>query len=432
MKKGLLGSILAIGVLLFGAKWYYETQVEKQLDETAKSLRQMGVELTYHDVVITFGGQLIIEGIRLDVIGLNQKLIIAKSTLDAGGLVSGVMLLTQPDTLPESLALKFEGLKVPVTEENTLAMHPFGAPGIGKLMVAGCPNRTGFSPVDYLDMGYGDPVFDADISYLVHGGGQLLTLAFSSAAKDLHESSVTMEFALGTSSMNTMAIAQAFMNMRLMNIELTYQDYGLFPRVAEFCQAQGDFQHATYLEQHLEQWSLAWNDIGLKPGAELVSLYREFVQNPNRMTVRLRPSQNVTAADLSSVNPRQLAYRLDTQLQVNKGRFTPVNLVALSEGELAAIEREKQAQMEAEKAALTSSTAPKSHRQEVELARWQEYQHEKIVLVQTDGSKIIGTIDSVDDKRIQFKVFSHGGFMIQPFKHTEVAALYLEEPATDD
>ncbi|MCP8900473.1 hypothetical protein [Gilvimarinus xylanilyticus] len=430
MKKiGLILLVLAAAVLL-GGRWYYIAQVEKQLDKAASAIAPFGGRLEYRKVDISHTGVLSVEGLHASVPGAGAELNVERISLDTGSLTGIHKLATtfKKQRFPETLTLSLEGMVMPVTAANTTAMHPFGFPGMGPFLAAGCGERNRLSPVDYSNMGYQDPVFDTQIEYRAVGGGELITLKTVSEAPNLHQSQLSAEFSLGANSLSFTDMAQAVPQMRLLEASLHYHDLGFYPRLLSFCEQQAQLSRTAFIELHTEQWLETWYGLGLQAGPNTEQAYSAFIANPKQFALHVEPSQDFAMDSLNLSSLGQLLYRLRANIIVNDQSQGRLDISSASEQELSAW-RQERAQTRAEQ--QRQSVEPDSSQSTLKpIAReqWQAYLGKEVQLMQTSGERVTGVLERLEEEVLRLKVFSHGGFIIRPFEYRHIDALYRAKP----
>lgn len=430
MKKIVLILLALAAAVLLGGRWYYISQVEKQLDKAASAIAQFGGRLEYRKVDISHTGVLSVEGLNASVPGAGAQLNVERISLDTGSL-TGIHKLAstfKTQRFPETLTLSLEGMVMPVTAANTTAMHPFGFPSMGPFLAAGCGERKRFSPVDYSNMGYQDPVFDTQIEYRAVGGGELITLKTVSEAPNLHQSQLSAEFSLGANSLSFTDMAQAVPKMRLLEASLHYRDLGFYPRLLSFCEQQTQMSRADYLEQHTEQWLEAWYELGLQAGDNTEQAYGAFVANPKQFALHVEPTQDLSADSLNVAQLGQLLYRLRADIIVNDQSQGRLDVSPASEEDLSAWREQRRQTRATQKRQSAASNSAQSTLQPIARQQWQEFLGMEVQLVQTNGDRVIGVLERLEEEVLRLKVFSHGGFIIRPFEYRDIDALYQIKP----
>ena len=427
MKKIGLIAVAAILFVLLAGRWYYVSQIEKHLDQAASVVSQAGGRLTYRDVGISLGGVIAIEEFRASIPGAGAELRVDRIALDTGSPLGVHRLanMTRSRTLPERLSLSLEGLVMPVTKDNTAAMHPLGVPGMGRFLSAGCDNRENFTPIDYVNMDYADPIFNTRLEYQVEGGGELVTISLVSESDNLHQSDVSAKFSLGAKSLAFADIARAAPDSRLLEAVLDYQDLGFYNRVLSFCESETELLPQQYRKRHLQAWQEAWKWLQLKPGLGTRNAYEKFLASPRQVSLTIEPVQTMSVMGLYNTLPEQVPYRFHTAVAVNGTPLGHLDVAMLTPEESSAWFEQQRLAREAERRLKSEPLAPEQELEPVPRNQWADHIDEDMVLVQVDGASVKGVIERLEERVLQFKVFSHGGFIVRPFEYNRIQALYL-------
>lgn len=428
MKKVIIGLILLAAVVLLGGHYYYAQQIGQRLDRAAMVVSGMGGELEYRDIKITLNGEVRIEGVFFQVPGMGGALNVDRVAVHTGGPlgVHSLAMDIRDQQLPKTLGVSFEGVRFPLS--SGAAMSPVG---FGAFTAAGCGERAGFGTSELVQMGYSGLVMDARVDYQFIGGGQLLNITVDSLFRDMHRTEVSMELSLGAPSLNAMAVGMAASNAELLGLNIDYQDRGYAKRVIDFCQNQTDLDRQAFIAHHLEAWQQMWERQGFVAGPTMIQAYRNFLAEPDQLSLSIQPSGELTMDELARSSPEMMLYQLRTTLSVNNEELGRLDL-AVREGGPLVVESESETATGDESAAVdtnpeSSSAGTASGGQRIALDNLGRHLNRNVELHLRDGRKLEGRIEQALETSVQFKRFHGGGYVIQPIQYNDIEAVYLSE-----
>lgn len=425
MKKVIIGLILLAAVVLLGGHYYYAQQIGKRLDNAAMVISGMGGELEYRDINITLDGEVRIEGLFFQVPGMGGALNIDRVAVHTDGPlgVHGLAMDIRDQQLPNTLGVSFEGVRFPLA--SGAAMSPVG---FGAFTAAGCGDRASFGTSELVQMGYSGLVMDARVDYRFIGGGQLLNVTVDSHFRDMHRTEISMELSLGASSLNTTAVTMAATNAELLGLNIDYQDMGYAERVIEFCRKETDLDRQAFIAQHLEAWQQMWQRLGFVAGPTMTQAYRNFLAEPDQLSLSIEPSGELSMDELSRSSPEMMLYQLRTTLSVNHDEVGRLDL-AVREGGPLVVESEAEPATGGDSAAdpAGSAAGTPSGSRRIALDNLDRHLNRNVELHLQDGRTLEGRVEEVRETSVQFKRFHGGGYVIQPIPHDDIEAVYLSE-----
>ncbi|WP_027329738.1 hypothetical protein [Marinimicrobium agarilyticum] len=429
MKRFLVGLIILVAVVLLGGHYFYAKQIGKRLDRAAMVVSGMGGELDYRDIKITLDGEVRIEGLFFQVPGMGGALNVDRVAVHTGGPlgVHSLAMDIRDQQLPKTLGVSFEGVRFPLS--SGAAMSPVG---FGAFTAAGCGDRNGFGTSELVQMGYSGLVMDARVDYRFIGGGQLLNVTVDSLFRDMHRTEVSMELSLGASSLNAMAVGMAASNAELLGLTIDYQDMGYAKRVFEFCQKETELDRQAFIAQHLEAWEQMWQRLGFVAGPTMTQGYRNFLAEPDQLSLSIEPNGELSMDELSRSSPEMMLYQLRTTLSVNHDEVGRLDL-SVREGGPLVVESEAETATGGDSAAVTgtntggSSTGMPSGDQRIALDNLDQHLNRDVELHLQDGRALEGRVEEVRETSVQFKRFHGGGYVIQPIPYDDIEAVYLRD-----
>lgn len=428
MKRILIGLLFVVAVVALGGHYYYERQVEKRVESGARMLGQMGGNLDYREVSISMSGDIRIDDILLRVPGMPVAVSIDRAAVHTGGVlgVHQLAMDARDQLLPARLGFSFEGIRIPLS-----SVTQGSNPGVtDAFAAAGCGERTGFSALDMVNMGYSEFVMDTRVDYRLVGGGELLSMTIDTLMRDMHNTRAELEFSLGAPSRHASAVAMAMTDAKVLNVAIDYQDKGYAQRVIDFCTEDTGLARDAFLAQHLDAWQEIWKHYGLVAGPNMTEAYQQFVSNPDALRLQIKPSGSLDADELAGLSPELLLYHLQMQVAVNQGSMGPLDLSVMDEATADAWRAEQRERVtEAGSAAGVTNGAGQGAVDDgrVEVENLRNYPDASVELRLTNGRSLEGVIHSLGEDRLQLQRFQSGGYVIQPVNYADIAEAYLKE-----
>lgn len=427
MKRILIGLLFVVAVVALGGHYYYERQVEKRVESGARLLGQMGGTLDYREVAVGLSGDIRIEDILLRVPGMPTSVSIDRVSLHTGGLlgVHKLAMDARDQMVPTRLGLSLEGIRIPLSSvtqaSNSSVADNFAA--------AGCGDRSGFSALDIVNMGYSEYVMDTRVDYQLVGSGELLSLTIDTLMRDMHNTHVELEFSLGAPSRHASAVAMAATSAQVLNVIIDYQDKGYAQRVMDFCTEDTGLDREAYLAQHLDAWQERWKHYGLVAGPQMMDAYQQFVANPDELRLRIKPYGGLEADDLAELSPELLLQYLQMQVAVNQSSMVPLDLTVMDEATAEswrAQQRERAAETGSPANLGTDSDLANTDDGRIAVENLRDYPGATVELQLTNDRTLEGVIHSLGEDRLQLQRFQSGGYVIQPVNYADITAVYLK------
>ncbi|WP_157960507.1 hypothetical protein [Marinimicrobium alkaliphilum] len=430
MKRVIVGCLLVVIVVIFGGNYYYGRQVDKHLDDAARLMAAMGGSLEYDGTRITPGGDIRINGLRLYAQG--ERLEIDRLVVRTGSMlgVHRLAMAVRKDRFPEQLGLSIEGMRLPLGGSGYNELDFMMGDSGGSFAAAGCGDRTDFSAQDLVAMGYSTLVMDNHMDYRLIGGGELMELSISTHSHAMNDVALKAEFFLGARSTGMQAIAMSMAQAQLHSVDLEYQDRGYAGRVIDFCQAETGLSREAFLEQHLEAWQGVWKMAGFEAGPNLTTAYRQFLQNPQHIGVRVTPQGRLGLAELAGTSAELLMYQLQISLDVNRRDVGRFDLAVIGHEAQQAERRERR---RAQSPALTNSEsgAPASAQQPPEstgpiaVEELRRHLNAEVELRLRSGRQLQGRIRELGDHSLRLQIYQSGGHLTMPVTYADIAEAYL-------
>lgn len=429
MKRVLVG-LATIVVVVLGSNYYYLTQVEKHLDTAARTIRAMGGDLEYTDVSITLGGDVQVDKLRLVLPGLKESMIVDRIALHTGSIfgVHQLAMDLRKSRLPERLGFSLEDAYLPVGGEayrqsNLLALEP-----IEHLLTAGCGDRTALSEKDLANMGYGDLVTaDSEQEYRIMNNGQWIEVESKSTIEGMNEFVVKVDFSLNATSRDLNAIGAAVANIQLGKMSVEYQDKGYLQRLVDFCQKESGLPRAEYLTQHLEAWEQTWENYGFTAGDNLVTAYRQLMENPGQFRIDTRPIDYFGLQELTNTSPELLPYRFLTDLEINGTAAGRLDLTLTEAAEETSPENSPAAHATPQMLPTTKGQRRgTTTRTAIAVDELRHQLNQQVELRLNSGRTLSGRVVQVNDDGLQVHSYQPTGSMTIPVTYAQIEEAYLK------
>lgn len=431
MKRVIVGLILLVAVVVFGGNYYYTQKIAEKLDQASMMVAGMGGDLEYRDIDITLKGEVRIEGLFMRMPGMGGALNMDQILVHTGNPlgVHALAMDIRERRLPKTLGVSFEGVRLPMSANSQLG----NGGGFDTLAAAGCGDRSGFGVNDLMDMGYSGLVVDTRVDYRFIGGGQLLNVEMESDFEGMNRIRMAAELSLGANSLNSAAVGMAMTNAELLNLSLEYIDRGYAERVLAFCQEETGMNRPAYIAHHLSAWQTQLNQLGFEPGSNLTDAYRTFLNEPDQLSLTVKPSGALSAGELTQLTPDMLLAHLQTELSVNHESVGRLDLSVLDSGALldrpvvGADESREETPAVHQPSVFESKEEPEPQpaQRRVAIDNLGRYLERDVAVQLNDGKTLEGHIQSVHELSLQFKHFRNGGYVIMPIQYRDIEAVYL-------
>jgi len=469
--KKIFSFLVVLALLLGGIYFYYTHKITSRLDQVAAMAGPL-VALEYEGVSLGLGGEVRINGLRLQAPNMPTELRARQLALRADNLYALWSLNRKLENgeLPRSMGLALRGAQVPVSMMAPAAGRG-ASPGMGLVFdAAGCGQRREFDLADLRAMGFDDLVADFDLRYEMDEYRQTVQLRLYSHLRNLAELTVNTRIELGGAVNSLFGAAQGFSRARLGSMNFEYVDRGYYPRMLEYCRGETGTDESQYLARHLSAWQQRWREAGFEAGKSTVEAYRTFLAAPGKLQLTLDPSYAPALMQFGDTGASDLVGQFRLKARVNDGKADWLAFEPLAADPAVAAESgtdkapgadttaPKNPQQRTAPAAPSSDTASNSGpritgrvstRDDSSAARTDERQpgagsndsgwhrvapHElsgyvayKVDLSTDDGKEYFGRIEKASPGRIHVHVRGRGGFFVIPVHIDEITSVRVRE-----
>lgn len=423
MKKVLVG-VAVIGLGMAGTNYYYTHQIQKHLESAANMMRAMGGFLEYGDVSITLGGDVEIDRVRFMVPTQAESISLDRIALRTDGIF-GIHKLAadiRKKRLPEKLALALEGITVPVGGDTYRQMNTLASEMNENLLTAGCGERKLFSDADIAAMGFGELVkVDSITEYRLMNDGQWFELEGKTTVQGMNEVTIKTDFSLDAASRDLTALGAAIGNIRFNELILDYQDMGYVRKILDFCAEETGLPETEFRAHHLAAWQETLAEFGFAPSSNLVAGYSQFLENPQRFRLTLKPADDFDLSKLAEIEPEMLPYLFNTRLAVNG-----TDMGAL---ELSSVAKPTPATAVAPLKPVDNTDARRRGNRpptQVAIEELRNHLNAEVSLQLANGRTIEGRIIEVGNDNLQIHSYQPTGHMTIPVNFSQISEAYVK------
>lgn len=298
----ILACVLAV-VGYFGSKFYLHDKVTRNLDKLIAAAQPM-VDISYEGVSSTFSGELGIDGVTVrvpafaDPVHIDSVRVITPGYFQLLGLTRFGSGDFEP---PESFALAFRGLTMPVTADYLAAVAEARRAQLAAQGVADsspeCVGKYGFSPAMLQQLGYSSIVVDASAGYRLEAPHFIVD--FTTNVADMYDVSVTLTFE-GVPTPQSLAM-RAY-QPRLVNGRLEYVDRSLEERVMQLC-TQQDLTEDAVIAARRDAFQTVASSNGIVFDEYVMDPYVEFLRGKDRFVLTAQPTEPVNLQQIGLYKP---------------------------------------------------------------------------------------------------------------------------------
>lgn len=424
MKKFLIGIPAALLIFVVGSKLYYSYQFDKNLGLLTSKLSLVGVDATYQNANVTFGGDIQVEDLFLQHPSSYLSVSVDKIVINTGSIfsVDSVLNDLKHGFLPAELGLEVSGARLPISLLSDSDADPLNLPLVG---TPSCGNGSAIAQNQWPEVGYRSLDFKtAQANYQIIGGGQQINLQLVNDITDMYRTSVAVQVSLGASSRSIKAIAAAADNASLLGFNLDYQDLGLNANIDAYCQANTELELAQRRKGQLSDWQDAWRLQGLVSGTAMAELYQEFLQNPGSVSVVADAIGSVKVSDINPEAPLTILSRFNATASVNQHTPVVLDLTKMSAHQAV---RWRQQYMASKLPIEPKDIEVNLHREKkiyLEISELSQHLNQPLTIETQTGKLIHGLVLSLNKEDVQIQVNHGGGYIVRPIEYPDIASIY--------
>lgn len=450
MPKVLL-AVVFIPLLAFGGwYWYFTHQISKQLDELAGMVAPFA-SLSYDSVSLGLGGEARINGLSVRSLMTPDYLAADRIVLRAGSLLElqGLKRELESQRLPSSLALAIEGLRLDLSSDlfasADVANVSIGSVGLQE--AAGCGRRQQFSAWDLGDLGFRELIMDMEIGYRLVDEGREFHFSGNTEVRGHSRQKIEGLIDLNANSRAMMDVMTVADRARLRRFSADIEELGYYSSARDFCMAETGLEGEAYLDHHLAHWQWQWQAEGVDPGESASVAYRQFIQQPQSLSLIVEPPGGIALATAdSNAYLSDFLSRPGARLSVNGQAAQPLRVNRVRGGRqprpaivLDGVELDPETQALAQSTAsgngpvirrLEQQTQPRMRSpswKTVTLAELDGYFDFPIRLQLRDGSQLNGRLHAIDEGRLSLRIHRYSGYMVRGVDLGDIEQLQVQQ-----
>jgi hypothetical protein len=299
MKNFIIWAILLAAVGYGGSKLYLHSEVGDAMDMAVLMMAPYA-KVEYDGVRSTLTGELTVEGVRVQVAGYSDRLLIDRIGIDTPSFFSLLALsdLTSkgPEAMPEYIGFLIEGMRVPVDADYFDDFYEFSRTmreaGEATSVAAECTGMYGFSPATLSALGYSDQVMSMTMA--LRDEKTQYSVEMDVSMQDMWDMDVDVAF--DGNMMAEFARAMAY-QPRLRDVHIEFTDRSLNERVSRHCQQQGLSEVET-LKAQIDSFKFIGESNGIEFDQYMLDPYREFLLGKSTLVVTARPNNPVAFSQI--------------------------------------------------------------------------------------------------------------------------------------
>ena len=316
----LIAALLAVLALAAGINGYIHHQFKTNIDNTLASIRPF-VQIKYSDLSTSIiSGEVKLKNVRFSAEFLPETLTLGNITFETPGFA---YMLNGPDKIksgefPEYLGFAIDDFYLDLTGETAewldrlvKRMQPIYATE-RKL----CAGKSLFSPSDFKKMGYTRLRSNMRMAYDFDQTNKSLNIEMTASTHNMLDMKADINI-INVGSMSSSDVMQAGLP-QLDNVEVTFKDQTYAPRIIKYCSELSGMKKEEYINAEVKQsdeyFYMAW---GFAPGEGLRDAYKDFLLNPDLVTVTMKPGKDFNPMLIANMSSDEVLDALNVNLKVN-------------------------------------------------------------------------------------------------------------------
>ena len=308
MGKFIVGLVATALAGFFGAKWKMENDVADAVDMMVM-MSSPYADVQYDGVTSTLTGELTVDGIRINIHGIDEEISIGRFGIDTPSFLS-LMKLNDVDTywagseeeiLPSYFGVIIEHVRMPTNGDIARQgyrdrLEELGIEGEIETGAA-CTGRYGFSPSAFRDLGYDE--FDMSMSMRFRDMGSRYSVEVE--AENAGVVSINGEMILAGDMVSEFAKGPRY-RPKLDELRIEYIDHSHNERVAEYCRRLGLSDEEIFAAQ-METFKFMGAEMGIEFDEYVLDPLAEFLDGGSTLTLTANPNEPVTISQITLYKP---------------------------------------------------------------------------------------------------------------------------------
>lgn len=321
MGKFILGLIAAGIAGFFGAKWKMESDVESAVDMMVM-MSSPYADVEYDGVTSTLTGELTVDGIRINIRGIDDEINIGRFGIDTPSFLSLMKLGDMEsgwgsgeDLLPSYFGVIIENVRLPTGGDiarqsyrerlEELGIEGDIEPG------AACTGRYGFSPSAFHELGYDE--FDMSMSMRFRDLGSRYSVEVE--AENAGVISINGEMILAGDMVAELSKGPRY-RPRLDRLRIEYIDHSHNERVRRYCRRLGLSDEEIFAAQ-METFKFIGAELGIEFDEYVLGPLEEFLRGGSSLVFTADPNDPVALSQISLYKPSDVPALLQLSAEVH-------------------------------------------------------------------------------------------------------------------
>jgi hypothetical protein len=321
LKKILVGIIVVVIAAVGGVKFYLQMKYARNLDELANSMTPFA-KMTYNDVNTTFDGDIIVTGLKVDVMGETpENITLREVRIKTPGflylLKDGSKM--QAGNFPKKMKISLSGLEF---SPEGMLMQSLGQmtkvmnQQIVQYIEPHCGDIEFMGPEQYKELGYESILSDLSVGYEFSDRDPAVHMTINWQTANMGSIDMRMELrGVAAPSVHTVMATGAPL---LSNVSLTYYDDSYIARITDYCAKRSGLTKEQYIQRETNSddryYAIIW---GFIPGQGLRDAYMQFLGNPQNVEIRLNPPSPVDISTIDKYSISDIPSLLGLNVAVN-------------------------------------------------------------------------------------------------------------------
>ncbi len=320
MGKFIVGLVAAGLASFFGAKWKMESDVEAWVDMMVM-MSSPYADVEYDGVSSTLTGELTIDGIRINIHGVDDQISIGRFGIDTPSFLS-LMKLNDMDSgwgsgediLPSYFGVIIEHVRMPTGGDIARMsyrdrLEELGIEGDIETGAA-CTGRYGFSPRAFQELGYDE--FDMSLSMRFRDLGSRYSVEVE--AKNEGVVSINGEMILAGDMVAELSKGPRY-RPRLDELRIEYIDHSHNERVVRYCQTEGLSDEEIFAAQ-METFKFMGSEMGIEFDEYVLEPLAEFLKGGEALIFTADPNDPVAISQINLYKPSDVPALLQLSAEV--------------------------------------------------------------------------------------------------------------------
>jgi len=439
MKKLLLAIPILLVLGVIGLKLVLISQVKSSIDKMVKMAAPFA-KVTYTGIYTDFSGTVGIEGLTFEPYDIPDSITIEQSLIHFSSLLDlyrySDMKALESGDFPKTFGFSTSGMKMDMAGEiaQFLYQNPESEFGYLRYIGAlGCGQRSTFSILDFLEMGYSQLSSYSSFKYVFNETTQTITLTLNSGTDDMFGITLDADLFFSTDYANVSALIES--DLLLSRLVVTFTDDSYFQRVMAFCTDQTQLSAEDYITQHTEQLTQQLAETGFQVNEHLQAAYARLLREAGSLVISLNPSSPVEFLSWEPMPLDTLVQWLNLRVAVNGDNVELVQAATSAQTPTPVIKPVKSTvkrygppdHSEVLNAYPTRQRTRKNY-VTVPIADVSDFVNQKVRLTSQTGKTHSGVLTGVDGDIVSLKIRSHSGYVVYKVPKDKLKKLQVYQP----